>query len=374
MKSYVVRALVVAAAGALLPAVASDVASAATLACGSVVLEDTVVANDIGPCPGDGIVAGADNITIDLTGHRVSGDGNQGATGDFGGIRIPSGRSGVTVKGGVVTGFETGVVVQDASLNTITNLLVTDNVGSSISESANELAFGHGIALYSSSGNRVSGNLVTNNGRRFGIAIMGPNSNNNLIEHNNVLNTIATGTEQDTASGTGIFVSSGYIGHGHTLPKITGNRVLMNAVRNNQGSGILMDSNFNGAIDANAVERNGFGPGAETHGFMFGIRLAKSNASLNERMNTTIGYNVVQQNAVFGIEVGFFATGNTIRSNDARGNGLHAVWYPPLDVEDGNPNCRSPNPLFAVTLFNTWEGNAFFSGNQPCVGTPLPAP
>jgi len=36
---------------------------------------DTKLANDLTACPGDGIVIGADNITLDLNGHMIDGDG-----------------------------------------------------------------------------------------------------------------------------------------------------------------------------------------------------------------------------------------------------------------------------------------------------------
>src|SRR4051794_23608464 len=58
-------------AGAVLAAPAS--ASAATLECGSIVTASTTLRADLVDCPGDGLVIGADNITLDLKGHTLDG-------------------------------------------------------------------------------------------------------------------------------------------------------------------------------------------------------------------------------------------------------------------------------------------------------------
>src|SRR3954469_9737772 len=52
----------------------------AHLQCGDLVTRSVALDSDLGPCPGDGLVAGADGIRIDLNGHVVRGSG--GGTGD----------------------------------------------------------------------------------------------------------------------------------------------------------------------------------------------------------------------------------------------------------------------------------------------------
>jgi hypothetical protein len=64
----------------LLPATAA-VASPApaiprvTVTCGQIITRDTKVANDLIDCPRHGLVIGAANITLDLNGHTIDGNG-----------------------------------------------------------------------------------------------------------------------------------------------------------------------------------------------------------------------------------------------------------------------------------------------------------
>ena len=57
--------------GVALLALQPAAASGQPVACGQVITEDTTLENDLS-CPGDGIVIGADGITLDLNGHTVS--------------------------------------------------------------------------------------------------------------------------------------------------------------------------------------------------------------------------------------------------------------------------------------------------------------
>ena len=50
-------------------------ASTATISCGMVVTSSIKAANDLTNCPGSGLLAGANGITIDLNGHTIDGTG-----------------------------------------------------------------------------------------------------------------------------------------------------------------------------------------------------------------------------------------------------------------------------------------------------------
>ena len=126
--------------------------------------------------PGQRLVVGADNVTLDLAGHRVFGNADR--TGRDAGILL-SGRKGVTVKGGTVEGFDAGVSVIGGAGNTIRDMVVRDNIGnpdSSISE------YGDGIVLLFSKENSVLNNLVTHNGNYDGIGVLGVGSDRNLMQ------------------------------------------------------------------------------------------------------------------------------------------------------------------------------------------------
>ncbi|HEX6158730.1 MAG TPA: hypothetical protein VF111_01105, partial [Thermoanaerobaculia bacterium] len=51
------------------------VAQTAPLSCGDTIMVDTTLDRDLTECRSNGIVIGADGITLDLGGHTISGDG-----------------------------------------------------------------------------------------------------------------------------------------------------------------------------------------------------------------------------------------------------------------------------------------------------------
>ncbi len=97
----VIAVLAVAVATAGAPA-----ASAATVTCGQAVATDVVLDNDLANCPGDGLVAAADGITVDLNGHTVAGVG--GSSPDTVGVLLGD-HPNVTVRNGRLRGFTYGV-------------------------------------------------------------------------------------------------------------------------------------------------------------------------------------------------------------------------------------------------------------------------
>ena len=65
---------VVAAAGAM--ALGGGRALASHVSCGDTITADTTLDSDLLDCPNNGIVIGADDVTLDLNGHTVAGDGD----------------------------------------------------------------------------------------------------------------------------------------------------------------------------------------------------------------------------------------------------------------------------------------------------------
>ena len=122
--------------------------------CGQTLTESTIVENDLEGCAGDGLLAGADGITIDLNGHTI--DSQTLATGD--GI-VVSGVDGVVVKNGTITGFEVGVsIVFGADRSRVQDLRISGSaIGNGIEAQAGRAA--------------VTGNTVF--GRAIGIVLGG---------------------------------------------------------------------------------------------------------------------------------------------------------------------------------------------------------
>src|SRR5215217_477026 len=101
-------------------AVGGGRALASQVSCGDTITADTTLQQDLVNCPNNGIVIGADGITLDLNGHLVDGDGTPAATCDpqmepcdFG--LFNDGHDGVTVMHGSVREFAVGVLFGTAT-------------------------------------------------------------------------------------------------------------------------------------------------------------------------------------------------------------------------------------------------------------------
>jgi large repetitive protein len=106
-------------------------AQTAPLSCGDTVTVDTTLDRDLTGCRSNGMVIGADNITLDLGGHTISGDGklvrrcprrqicDAGIAND--------GHDGVTVRNGSVGQFASGVLVGRARENRVLDISSSQN-------------------------------------------------------------------------------------------------------------------------------------------------------------------------------------------------------------------------------------------------------
>ena len=98
-------------------------AQAATdVACGDTLMADTVLTEDLTCGAGDGLVLGASGITLDLGGHSITGAGMGNSAG---GIRVPPGVDGTTIRNGTVAGFTEGIVIDSSAWTTVTHMAVT---------------------------------------------------------------------------------------------------------------------------------------------------------------------------------------------------------------------------------------------------------
>src|SRR5437660_12844162 len=96
-------------------------AYATHVTCGMTITTNTTLDSAVGPCANNGIIIGANGITLNLNGFRVFGTPNPG---DKAGVLL-QGRTGVTVTGqGSVTDFDGGVVIEGGGGNTVRQVLV----------------------------------------------------------------------------------------------------------------------------------------------------------------------------------------------------------------------------------------------------------
>src|SRR5688572_20040784 len=84
LRPYVVAPVALASLAALVAfSVASSTAQESHRAlkshvkCGDTITADTTLDGDLLECPNNGIVIGGDDITVDLNGHTVAGDGKE---------------------------------------------------------------------------------------------------------------------------------------------------------------------------------------------------------------------------------------------------------------------------------------------------------
>ena len=116
-REWLSATVVLAATVAVVLAVTGGEASADHVSCGDTITVDTTLDSDLIDCPNNGIVIGADDITLDLNGHRIDGDGTSrlpAATPEkeFCDVGVLNdGHDGVTMRDGSVREFDAGVFV-----------------------------------------------------------------------------------------------------------------------------------------------------------------------------------------------------------------------------------------------------------------------
>jgi parallel beta-helix repeat protein len=163
--------------------------SAAGLACGAVIVKSTTLRNDLRNCPGNGLVIGADNLTLDLGGHTIDGTGTAGNVG----ILLFE-HDGVTITRGTVKEFETGVGLGRSDSNRLNLLVVTASIGPGIAVlESNDNVVSHvnssgnanrGILAYAADRNRIVDSTFADN-PVAGVEVL-EGSNHNRITGNRV--------------------------------------------------------------------------------------------------------------------------------------------------------------------------------------------
>jgi parallel beta-helix repeat protein len=306
MFKYFITALV---ALCWVPGAASATSALATVSCGETVTHSIRLANDLTDCHADGLVIGADGITVDLADHTIDGDGLPAAEGLDVGIR-DAGHVHVTIEGGVVQQFDRGVRLEGASDNRLDALAVRDSSGRNIElvDGSNANRIDHNtssgsprsaIALVSSDGNVVQHNLASHN--HVGIFLTA-GSDDNRVEGNTASDTEDAGLDVED-------------GDRNTL---IGNRMVHDV------GAIIVTG------DDNVVRRNRIDDVVACEGCGFGISMEGGSRNL-------VSENTVSEASHIGIRLDSFdhaTTGNTIRDNVVRDAGDFGIA---IDPEDAGP-------------------------------------
>lgn len=120
-------------------------AGANHVSCGDTIVADTTLDGDLVNCPNNGILIGADDVTLDLNGHRIDGDGEpvkRCPKDEFCDVGLLNdGHDGATVTGGSVREFGAGLFVRKARHNRVLGISSSRNefFGFVIAESARSL-------------------------------------------------------------------------------------------------------------------------------------------------------------------------------------------------------------------------------------------
>ena len=168
------------------------------VSCGQTITADTTLAGDLLNCANNGIVIGADDITLDLNGHTVAGDGEpvkKCPKNEFCDVGVLNdGHDRVTVRQGSVREFGSGVFVGRARRNHVLGISTSENsfFGIVVAESARSVVRdssgddspapdGDGMGVFGSHRIRILHNSFRRNAQ-LGIHVV--DSTNNLIEGN----------------------------------------------------------------------------------------------------------------------------------------------------------------------------------------------
>ena len=213
------------------------VPAGAALACGAVITSDTVLTADVVGCVGDGLVIGADGITLNLNGHLVSGDSVEDPV-DVG-IRV-AGHHDVRVTNGTVQGFWRGVVFETSPAGVVSSMSVRQMTRRGIvfvDGSDDARVFGNvsadnmasGIAIVSSDSASVFGNQSLRNIGGAGVRLEG--ATNATVTHN-ALNDNSFGVQMEDA---------------------VGNRLIDNMIAGDAEQGVAIEFSSQNVVDHNRI-------------------------------------------------------------------------------------------------------------------------
>jgi parallel beta-helix repeat protein len=174
-------------------------AAAKQLSCGDTIISDTTLENDLVNCPNNGVIIAADDVTLDLNGHTIDGDGTPDAACDPStdfcdfGVAFESG-DGVTVKNGSIREFEGGLLALDTRDSRLLGLSTARNTFGNIGIAASAHVLvrncsgnrstsdeGNGLGIFGSRRIRVVDSSFRNN---VHVGIKPVDSTNSVIEEN----------------------------------------------------------------------------------------------------------------------------------------------------------------------------------------------
>lgn len=283
-------------------------ALASHVTCGATITVDTTLDSDLVNCANNGILIGADNITLDLNGHTIDGDGQpfepcpENEFCDIGVLN--DGHDGITVMNGSIGEFAVGAFVGRARLNRVLDVSSSRNefFGFVVAESARSLFRGNsgsgnlrpdgdGMGVFGSHDLRIAHNSFRHN--PLGIHV--EDSPDNLIKGNLI-----------SGNGLGILMQADH------------NEVRRNTCVRNTSACVIVSPGNRNLIVRNHSFRDGGGIGID-----------------KGKRNVVIRNDIVRPRKT-GISLGFRldaigGSRNTVRRNQVRGTGFDGFLVTPKD-------------------------------------------
>ena len=352
------------AIGVLLAVASAAQAHSTHVTCGQTITRDTTLTADLTNCPGDGLVIGADNITLNLNRHTIDGTVTQLPACDeppfgSGGVRA-GGYDGLTIENGTVQQFAHGIdgggEGEGVANSDLHGLVVRDNRFGGIALGSNQLLNNHnrivgnetygngcgvGIFLNSADGNLVAHNRSHDNQGGIGVCC----SPNNVIEDNVVADNSETGiaiyfgnhshnvVRHNSVSGSedGIFIGfadgsqENVVVDNHSYNNTNGAITLEDAT-GNQIAGNRLDHSAFGVLafgDANAIARNQVTDIANCPdpASPCGVGIGIAEGDGNVVQGNTVARALVDGIAVVAFDPGSTTAGTVVRANLVRAAG-----------------------------------------------------
>jgi parallel beta-helix repeat protein len=315
------------------------------VSCGDTIVADTILDRDLVDCPNNGIVIGADGITLDLNGHLIDGDASPVADCprrqfcDTGVVN--DGPDGVTVRDGSVRQFGAGVFVGRARDNRVVavssasnqffGFVIAESARSTIRDSAgndNPVPGGDGLGVFASHDLRIVGNSFRRNALGMHVA-----DSSEVLIRGNVFS--RNRTEDIKLEGDRNRVQGNRCARGGPCVWVLGNR---NVIAGNRSlrdeGGVMIERGHGNVVTRNVVVRARFN----------GIRIGFEGSGLRTADN------VVRRNVVRGSRRDAFVVAALDRRSILGGNVATAGGGDGFDIDSPSAKLRNNRAVRSAEL------------------------
>ena len=285
----------------------------------------------------DGFVIEADDVTLDLNGHTITGNGGVSHSG----VEV-NGFDRATIKNGTIREFQHGVELGDSSNSLVTGNNIKDNgmlvldINDPDDPTDDEMVpNGTGIDLIEAQGNVIERNTIKDNVGR-GIDVESASSAN-LVRSNTITGSADRGIDVREASTANVIEGNTFSQNVGMAVDVRGagtlgNVVRDNTIRDNEGRGInVRQGASTNVIEGNTVKDNG-GAGIVVSASDFNEVVdnvvtgnGTDGLALSDANGNSVHGNRFNTNARDGLNLDEFSMNNVVRDNEMNDNAEQGV-------------------------------------------------